>query len=101
MTGQLGGGLIEERRISGKAFVAHYVAAAAGGIVLAAILMMTGLILFSPLAVLPVLGVWAYAYCSRIGSTYSLYPDRLEIESGLLNRKIENVDLFRVRDVGL
>jgi uncharacterized membrane protein YdbT with pleckstrin-like domain len=99
-SGQLGG-LVQERRISGKAFTGHYVVAVVAGLVLAAVLMMTPLAVFSPLGALPVLGVWAFAQLSRLSSSYCLYTDRLEIESGLLNRKIENIDLFRVRDVGL
>jgi membrane protein YdbS with pleckstrin-like domain len=37
----------------------------------------------------------------RVSTQYRLFPDRLEIESGLLAKNIENIKLFRVRDIGL
>ena len=46
-------------------------------------------------------GVWAYAQVTLRSTLYRLHHDRLEIESGIVSRRIENIDLFRVRDVGL
>jgi uncharacterized membrane protein YdbT with pleckstrin-like domain len=51
--------------------------------------------------VLPVLGVYAYSRLVRISHSYRLYDDRLEIESGLFSKNIDNLELFRVRDVAL
>lgn len=94
-----------ERRVSDRAFVGHYVAAAVAGAIVLAVLFLTSALLALPflivLAPLPCLAVFGWTRLQRAGSVYRLYPDRLEIESGILVRKIENVDLFRVRDVGL
>jgi uncharacterized membrane protein YdbT with pleckstrin-like domain len=89
------------RRISPKAFLGQQVLAVLGGIVLAVILFSVGLGAWSPVAVLPILGVVAWAYIIRISDSYRLFEDRLELESGIVSRKIENVELFRIRDVGL
>lgn len=93
--------LILERRISNKAFMGHYVGAIAIGVVIAALTFATGFGLFAPAGILPVLGVAAWAYLSRLGDCYRLYEDRIEVESGIISRRIENVELFRVRDVTL
>lgn len=93
--------LLLERRISKKAFIGHYVGAVVAGIILAVVLFMTPFGIFAPIAVLPVLAVAAWAALSRMGGCYRLYEDRLEVESGILARRIDNVELFRVRDVSL
>ncbi|MCC2668849.1 MAG: uncharacterized protein K0Q72_1320 [Armatimonadetes bacterium] len=92
---------ITERRISDRAFVGHYVIAVVAGIVIAVVCFLLTAGLLSPLGVLPVLGVFAYSRIARLGTEYRLFPDRIEIESGLVSRRIENVELFRIRDVGL
>jgi membrane protein YdbS with pleckstrin-like domain len=93
---------ILERRISDRAFSGLYFMAVIAGIALAIVLfMIPHAALFSPLGFLPVLGVMIYARLATVGIRYRLYPDRLEIESGVLDRKIENVELFRIRDVGM
>ena len=83
--------LLVERRVSGKAFIGHHVAAVIAGIIIAAVLSLTGFAAFAPVAILPWLAVLAYTYLARQGSAYRLYPDRMEVESGLASRKIENV----------
>jgi uncharacterized membrane protein YdbT with pleckstrin-like domain len=94
--------LLAERRISDKAFVGHYLAAGLIGLVIAVVLFFTGLGLFAPVAILlPLAGMFVYSRLMRMSSCYRLFPDRLEIDSGIFSRKIENVELFRVRDVGL
>jgi uncharacterized membrane protein YdbT with pleckstrin-like domain len=91
-----------ERRISDRAFVKHYLLAAVAGIAIAVVGFMTPLaVIIVPLAVLPAAIVFLYTRLARAGSSYRLFPDRIEIESGIFSRKIENVELFRVRDVGL
>jgi membrane protein YdbS with pleckstrin-like domain len=92
---------VAERRISDKAFVGHYVGAALAGILIMVACFVTTVVVLLPLALLPAAGVWAYSRLARAGTVYRLYADRLEMESGILNRKIENVELFRIRDVGL
>lgn len=92
---------IAQRRISDRAFVGHYAAGAVGGLVLAAVCFAAGIGLISPVGLLPLAGVFAYSRLARVGTEYRLFADRIEVESGLLSRRIENVELFRVRDVGL
>jgi len=43
----------------------------------------------------------AYSWLVRLSAEYRLYPDSLEIETGLVSRNIDNLQLFRVRDLGL
>lgn len=93
--------ILTERRVSPKAFMGHYTVAIAVGIGVATLGFITGSWWLSPVGILPVLGVAAWAWVSRAGASYRLYADRLEIETGLLGRKIENVELFRIRDIGL
>lgn len=93
--------LILERRISNKAFLGHYVAAVAAGFVLGALAFVTGFGVFAPIGILPVLGVAAWSQLVRMGGCYRVYDDRLEVESGIISRRIENIELFRIRDVGL
>ncbi len=47
-----------------------------------------------------VLGI-GYTWLVKIGIEYRLYQDSLEVESGLVSRNIENLQLFRVRDLKL
>jgi len=91
---------ISERRISEKAFYAQYVLAVllAVGIAVIAFMVMALLV---PLALVPIAAVFIWSRLARAATAYRLFDDRLEVESGLFDRKIENVQLFRVRDVGL
>jgi membrane protein YdbS with pleckstrin-like domain len=93
--------MLLERRISDRAFVGHYVAGAVVGFIIAIVCFMTAMWPLIPLALVPVAGVFVYARLMRAATIYRLYSDRLEVETGILARKIENVELFRVRDVGL
>lgn len=92
---------IADRRISDRAFLGHYALAVALGLAIAVGLFLTGQGLFAPAALLPFAGVWVYAYLSRLSHHYRLFDDRIEVESGIISRRIENIELFRVRDVGL
>jgi uncharacterized membrane protein YdbT with pleckstrin-like domain len=91
---------ILERSISDRAFMGEYLIAGIAAIALAA-----GCLAFFapavPVAVVPCAVVFARARLARAGTRYRLFADRLEVESGIVSRKIENVDLFRVRDAGL
>lgn len=51
--------------------------------------------------VVPLLLGIGYAWLVRLGVEYRLYQDSLEIQSGLVSRNIENLQLFRVRDLRL
>ena len=50
---------------------------------------------------IPLLLGIAYSWLVRLGAEYRLYPDSIEIETGLVSRNIDNLQLFRVRDLGL
>jgi uncharacterized membrane protein YdbT with pleckstrin-like domain len=50
---------------------------------------------------LPVVVGIGYAWLVRLGTEYRLYQESLEVESGLVARNIENLQLFRVRDLRL
>jgi membrane protein YdbS with pleckstrin-like domain len=93
--------LLIERRMSDRAFIGNYVTAIVLGVLIAAICFATTFLIVAPLALLPLAVVFVSSRLARLNSCYRLFPDRLEVESGILNRKIENVELFRVRDVGL
>jgi uncharacterized membrane protein YdbT with pleckstrin-like domain len=93
--------LLAERRISNKAFIGPYVTAVGAGIAIAIICFMVQQGGWSPLGILPLLGVAAWSYIARLNDCHRLFDDRLELDSGIISRKIENVELFRIRDVGL
>jgi uncharacterized membrane protein YdbT with pleckstrin-like domain len=42
-----------------------------------------------------------YTWLVRLGVEYRLHQDSLEVDSGLVTRNIENLQLFRVRDLRL
>jgi uncharacterized membrane protein YdbT with pleckstrin-like domain len=50
--------------------------------------------------VLMALGI-AYSWLVRLCAEYRLFQDSLEIETGLVARKVDNLQLFRVRDLRL
>lgn len=91
---------IQQRTISQKAFIGPYAGAIAAGVVLA-LLCFAVFPLLAPLGLLPFVAALAWAWLVRSSASYRLYPDRLEIERGILSRSIENLELFRVRDVSL
>jgi uncharacterized membrane protein YdbT with pleckstrin-like domain len=49
----------------------------------------------------PLLVGIAYSWLTRLGVEYRLYQDSLEIQTGLVSRTVDNLQLFRVRDLGL
>ena len=51
--------------------------------------------------VIPLLAGILYSWLVRLNAEYRLFPESLEVESGILARRIENIQLFRVRDLGL
>ena len=50
---------------------------------------------------IPLLIGIAYSWLVRLNAEYRLYQDSLEIETGLVSRNIDNLQLFRVRDLRL
>jgi uncharacterized membrane protein YdbT with pleckstrin-like domain len=52
-------------------------------------------------ALAPIIIAQIYGWLVRANTEYRIYTDSLEIESGILSRKIDNIQLFRVRDLGL
>ena len=50
---------------------------------------------------IPLLIGIAYSWLVRLNAEYRLYPDSIEIETGLVSRNIDNLQLFRVRDLRL
>ncbi len=44
---------------------------------------------------------YLYVWLMLISTEYRLFNESLEVESGIISRKIENIQLFRVRDLGL
>lgn len=42
-----------------------------------------------------------YAWLVNVYTEYRVYPDSIELEAGLIARRIMNLQLFRVRDLGL
>ena len=52
-------------------------------------------------AFVPLLVGIAYTWLVRLNTRYRLFQDALEIESGIVSRRIENIQLFRIRDLGL
>jgi uncharacterized membrane protein YdbT with pleckstrin-like domain len=49
----------------------------------------------------PLLAGLVYTWLVRLNTEYRLFQDSIEVESGLVSRRIENIQLFRVRDLGL
>lgn len=49
----------------------------------------------------PLLAGLIYTWLVRLNSEYRLFHDSLEVESGIISRRIENIQLFRVRDLAL
>jgi uncharacterized membrane protein YdbT with pleckstrin-like domain len=42
-----------------------------------------------------------YAWLVRMSTEYRVFQDSLEVEAGIIARSIDNIQLFRVRDLGL
>lgn len=96
--------LIAERQISRKAFIGPVAGATIYAVAVFAILIGTGKGVspgWALVALLPLPLTLLQAFLLRLSVTYRLFRDRLEVESGLTSRRIENVDLFRVRDLGV
>ncbi|MBI3909935.1 MAG: PH domain-containing protein [Armatimonadetes bacterium] len=58
-------------------------------------------LLFILVGLLVVAGFLLHSWIRQRIATYRLFPDRLEVDRGIFTRNIDNLELFRVRDVGL
>ena len=58
-------------------------------------------VLIAIAGVLPLLIGIAWAWLVRLGSEYRVFEDSVEMQSGVVSRNIDNLQLFRVRDLGL
>ena len=90
-----------ERRISEMAFLGNYALAVIVGVVIAVICFLVKQGGWSPVGLIPVVWAFAQSRLARISTVYRVFPDRVEVQSGLVSRTIENVQLFRVHDVSL
>lgn len=52
-------------------------------------------------AIAPPVAALLWIWLSVISTEYRLFQDSLEVESGIIARRIENIQLFRVRDLGM
>jgi uncharacterized membrane protein YdbT with pleckstrin-like domain len=93
------------KRISPKTFIGSYM-----GLGLLAIGIWTlGYLMRSavPLALSAIVGFLAlligcgYIWLLQASTEYRVFDESLEVESGILSRSIDNLQLFRVRDIGL
>ena len=96
--------LVARKRISLKNFIGLYlllifVAGLIWGIGFTRVHIAGWIVFFAGFAPL-VLGA-LYTYLTYISTEYRLFQDSLEVESGIVSRNIENIQLFRVRDIGL
>ena len=49
----------------------------------------------------PLIIAWAWAALARAGGEYRVHSESIEVESGIVSRRIDNLQLFRVRDLNL
>ncbi|HSV72995.1 MAG TPA: PH domain-containing protein [Chthonomonadales bacterium] len=96
--------LVLARRVSGRSFAAQH----AGAVLLGALVAWGGLatgaapaIYVVPIAIAPILLTAVRAWILRLSAEYRVYHDSLEAETGILSRRIDNLQLFRVRDIAL
>lgn len=97
--------LVLRTRISLKSFAALYLGLGALCLVIwwAGWTFDTGLspLLIAGAGLLPLVLALGYSWLVRLGTEYRLYQVSLEVESGLVSRTIDNLQLFRVRDLRL
>lgn len=91
------------RRVSPRSFVVKYAAGGLVSVLLIWIALGFGVTRWWLLAAspLPLLVIAILNWAERAGTEFRLYEDSVEVESGILSRRIENIQLFRVRDLSL
>jgi membrane protein YdbS with pleckstrin-like domain len=76
--------------------------AGAAGLVVAGVAIAPGWAFWGPALALAAAALWVWLRSlGRKAARYSVSAQRIEIERGLLSRRVENIDLWRVRDVVL
>ncbi len=96
--------LVTKKRISSRNFVGLYLILAAFCIAVwfAGYVARTTVSWWISLLVgiAPLLAGFVHTWLVQISTEYRVFEDSLEIESGIISRRIENIQLFRVRDLG-
>jgi uncharacterized membrane protein YdbT with pleckstrin-like domain len=103
------GDLILKARISPKSFIGSYVIWSAflllvliAGFMLKnsdGKLLVPGWITFL-VAIIPLAVSVAHSQLVKLTTEYRIFEESIEVEQGFIARKIENIQLFRVRDIG-
>ena len=99
--------LVLRRRISLRAFAGLYAVLGVLAVVIWVVGFRFATELRAPPAVIvaagliPLLAGAVYTWVVRLSTEYRVFQDSLEVESGILARRIDNIQLFRVRDIGL
>jgi len=98
-------GLVARRRVSWKSFLGTHIALGLLAVVIWAAGWFSGLavhpVLVGAAGLLPILAAVLCQWLVTISTEYRVFDDSLEVESGIVSRTIENIQLFRVRDLGL
>jgi uncharacterized membrane protein YdbT with pleckstrin-like domain len=97
--------LIARHRVSYKGFAGLYLLLAVVSALIwwlgyAYATLIGGAIIFLA-GLLPIVAGLLYTWLVRISTEHRIFHDSLEVESGIVSRRIENIQLFRVRDIGL
>jgi len=96
--------LVARKRISAKNFVGLY-------LMLAAFCVAAWIVGYAArnsvpwwismlIGIAPLLAGFLHTWLVQISTEYRIFEDSLEVESGIISRRIENIQLFRVRDLG-
>ena len=96
--------LVAKKRISAKNFVGLYLLLAAFCIAVWGL----GYVarnsipwwIYMLVGIAPLLAGFLHTWLVQISTEYRIFEDSLEVESGIISRRIENIQLFRVRDLG-
>jgi hypothetical protein len=95
--------LIMKRRVSYKGFAGLYVILVASAALiwwLGFARQLNGGLIFL-IGLLPLATGLLYTWLVQVSTEHRIFHDSLEVESGIIARRIENIQLFRVRDIGL
>ena len=97
--------LVRRARISLKSFAGLFLILGALAVAIwgAGFTFDTGLppLLIAAAGLVPLAIGFVYSWFIRLGAEYRLYEDSLEVETGIIARNIDNLQLFRVRDLRL
>jgi uncharacterized membrane protein YdbT with pleckstrin-like domain len=88
------------RSFTGRVLLAGALALLVWGGGLAAAVPLPGM-LIAIAGLLPLLIAVGWAWLVRLGNEYRVFEDSVEVQTGVVSRRIDNIQLFRVRDLGL